>query len=737
MATAHRRVRLRIGWCVLSLTILTRLAHGDPAGPDSFKTQPHPDDPAPIVKPLGKITSAKPKERLTGQFPYSAPLLGPGLYDGQYVMDSLGQRRPDGSGVLLLPEGAHRRGRFDGWWNMGTPENGEYRFANGWKWYGDFSDVKFVGPLQAENSWRTGLTFGDAERQVPPPPEPVPSTVDVDVFTHPGQVTVTFTRTGHQKEQVETSDLEGNLQLALPPGSYHLTCEKPGYQSKDRDLSVGADGSRSAFCRVILEGITNAVDIREEAKHVISEEAKHVISEEAKRVVGADTFPFLLGQAYPDMFVYLVRDRARKIQSFLKSGPAVAQQPEVVQEVAEFWRRVAEAVVEGYGADCRNAKQSGRLDGNRRFLEVALGAVAANYEATKSEPARLLGDYLPFPKSDGLELADLAASPLPNTNYVWQVFPKEVREQSVAACILPRVLKMRLEEGAANPSGPKDPPPPFLLALVPDLNGSVRLAREGDGLGNGVSKDRTWRPAAPFYMAVAETSFAQMRLYAPWAERQLIRNPEQAKWFARIPATKQLVGAQNLPYMGVTLDEAFSFCNWLSFCHGREPAYTRTPDERWTQDHTKASFRLPSENEWEYAARFGFDFFAASGTRSWEDIRTQFCDKLKPVGGQPDRRLVYFSAASQTGALPRSVDDPEAWWYPLGLRDLCGNAGELCLAETPTANVLRWVVRGGQYTSNWEGAVMPWARCEFEASANKEVGFRVVLPVPMENFVSQ
>ena len=273
--------------------------------------------------------------------------------------------------------------------------------------------------------------------------------------------------------------------------------------------------------------------------------------------------------------------------------------------------------------------------------------------------------------------------------------------------------------------------------LVPDVNGSLRRAREAKGNQNGLVRDETWRPDAPFYMAVAEVSFAQMRLYEDWAKQQVNRNPEQAKWFAPIPTTnKSLVGAQNFPYMGVTLDEALSFCNWLSFCHGREPAYTRTQDGHWIQNQTKASFRLPGENEWEYAARFGFDFFAAQGTPSWKNIRAQFRDKLDQVVGQPDRQLVFFDVR-QTGALPRSVDNPETWSYPLGLRDLCGNVGELCLAETTAGDVLRWGVRGGQDTSSLEDAIMPWARSEFKESANKEVGFRVVLPVPMENFVNQ
>ena len=734
--------------CILSLVILTRLAYG-------FDFNKPPDTP---TKP-GEITGTNrppPQPPTNGQFSFVALSLGSGLYDGQYVTSNIGELIPNGLGTLVLAGGVRHLERFNGWWNKGIPANGEYRFANGWKWYGNLSDPKSGTTLLEGNAWLPGLTFDDAERRareaMPPSqttlPQPTPtattgavtSSVDVVVITDPGQVTVIFAATDQQREQ--TSDAEGNLQLSLPAGNYHLTCEKPGFQRKERDLVVGADGSRIAFCRVKLDGLIDT------NTNSLSEEAKRNIIEEAKRVVGAETFPFFLGQTSPDTFVYFVRDRARKIQSFLKRGPAVAQQPEIVQEVDKFWRLVAQNVIEGYRTDKTKAVQVGRLDGNRSFLATALGALAADCEAGQSQSGKdvldnwnhsdageLFAEYLPLSKSDHLEPADLSPQ-IYSTNYIWREFPREVQEQSLAARILPRMLEPSLEDPTKPTLDGRRQLTTFKMMLVPDVNGSLRLAHEADGNQNGSLKDETWRPAAPFYMAVTETSFAQMRLYADWAKQQLVHHPEQAKWFMPIPVTKQLVGAQNLPYMGVTLDEALSFCNWLSFSHGREPAYTRTQAGRWTQDLTKASFRLPNENEWEYAARFGFDFVPAQGASSWKQMRKSFGDALDQVVPQPDRRLVFF-AVSQTGASPRSVDDPQARLYPLGLRDLCGNVGELCLAGTTTADVLHWTVRGGDYTSTTEDTVMPWHKSEFKGSASKEVGFRVILPVPMENFVNE
>ena len=143
------------------------------------------------------------------------------------------------------------------------------------------------------------------------------------------------------------------------------------------------------------------------------------------------------------------------------------------------------------------------------FLEVALGAAAADYATTGTKRTDWGGNYLfPFPKRDGIEPDDfpVAAFSTPDTNYFWQVLPPAVLEQSAAASILPRMIKLSFEESADKSPGANDSQTQLQMVLVPNPKGLVRQL--------GSTNDQAWSPDAPFYMAATETSFGQMRIYA-------------------------------------------------------------------------------------------------------------------------------------------------------------------------------------------------------------------------------
>ncbi len=172
-------------------------------------------------------------------------------------------------------------------------------------------------------------------------------------------------------------------------------------------------------------------------------------------------------------------------------------------------------------------------------------------------------------------------------------------------------------ETAATVASPVPPPPPARLqsALLGTLvllpagsyqQGSDR--REQGRRSNEVQ--RTVTLTRPFYLAETEVSNAQFHAF-------------RATHAAGLAMEKSLdLDAQAVS--NVSWDEAVEFCNWLSLREGLLPAYERR-DGRWqlVQPLT-AGYRLPTEAEWEYAARY------VDGKR-WP--RYSWGDSLPPPAG--------------------------------------------------------------------------------------------------------
>jgi gluconolactonase len=101
----------------------------------------------------------------------------------------------------------------------------------------------------------------------------------------------------------------------------------------------------------------------------------------------------------------------------------------------------------------------------------------------------------------------------------------------------------------------------------------------------------------------------------------------------------------NHPVVGIRWHGAAAYANWLSQQHGYQPCYDTST---WKRDFTKNGYRLPTEAEWEYAARGGQ--YNPYRNFPWGD------DADYTKANWPDSKDPY-----ETGALP--------WTTPVGFYD--------------------------------------------------------------------
>lgn len=204
--------------------------------------------------------------------------------------------------------------------------------------------------------------------------------------------------------------------------------------------------------------------------------------------------------------------------------------------------------------------------------------------------------------------------------------------------------KIIKEQGAKSWNGEKPAHNVFLseysIGKYPVTNAEFRCFWEQDGYNPDApwwSEDgRKWRTGAWESDLSWLPSEDLRETYKNWLAERPVNRRNRPFWW-----DDPKWNAANLPVVGITWFEMEAYCNWLSHV-------------------TSKPFRLPTEAEWEHAAR-GAENFIWSWGNTWDAERTNTGEAENKIGG-----------TSPVGMYPHGVS-------PFGAQDMIGNVWEWCL----------------------------------------------------------
>ncbi len=233
---------------------------------------------------------------------------------------------------------------------------------------------------------------------------------------------------------------------------------------------------------------------------------------------------------------------------------------------------------------------------------------------------------------------------------------------------------------------------------------------------------RTVALERPFYIGVHEVTNADFRQFRAAHKSGIYK--------------EETLDLDRQPVVRVSWQDAAAFCNWLSARDGLPPAYVGSPGALRLADPVTTGYRMPTEAEWEFAARF--DGSAATRRYPWGDAL--------PVparsGNYADQSALYLSPVVITGYDDgHRVSAPVGSFpaNPLGLHDLGGNVMEwtsdrYTIYVTGSDEVATdpvgpregetWTVRG----SSWLTGRTPDLRLAWRdagAGGSPDLGFRI------------
>ncbi|MEM8486570.1 MAG: formylglycine-generating enzyme family protein [Bacteroidota bacterium] len=180
------------------------------------------------------------------------------------------------------------------------------------------------------------------------------------------------------------------------------------------------------------------------------------------------------------------------------------------------------------------------------------------------------------------------------------------------------------------------------LAMVQVPGGTFSMGNTGAANGERAETPVQDVNVAPFALGIFEVTQAQFEAIMGY-------NPSYNR-------------AQNKPVEQISWYDAVRFCNRLSRLDGFEPAYQIDPVTGYTRIADTDGYRLPTEAEWEYAARAGTTTDTFAGNLTVQEGQDEVLDEI----------AWYYTGHSEGYTRAVGGKSPS----PLGLYDMLGNVWE-------------------------------------------------------------